>query len=77
MLGIKWGAAPCIGLVALAATGCGGEEEGQVVFDGWHGSGDLVSMQRADAFAHVPKGEGEAAVGSEVDVFPLTRDVAW
>ncbi len=53
------------------------EEGGAVVFDGWHGSGDLVSMQRADAFAYVPSGEGEAAAGSDVDVFPLTRDVSW
>ena len=53
------------------------EQEGTVVFDGWHGSADLVSMNQADAFAFVARGEGTAEVGTPADVFPLSRGVFW
>lgn len=48
-----------------------------VVFDGWHGSGDLVSMARAQAFAHVECGEGEAPAGTPCAVFSLPAPTAW
>ncbi len=48
-----------------------------VDFGGWHGSGDLTSMARADAFAYVARGEGEASAGTPADVFPLLREVPW
>jgi molybdopterin molybdotransferase len=53
------------------------EEGDTVVFDGWHGSGDLVSLNRADAFAFVARGDGHAEAGTTADVFPLTRTVSW
>ena len=46
-------------------------------FDGWHGSGDLVCMARADAFAFVERGEGDAPPGTLADVFPLPAETAW
>jgi len=45
--------------------------DGQLAFEGWHGSGDLVCMSRADAFAFVAAGQGSAEVGSPATVFPL------
>lgn len=53
------------------------EDGDTVVFGGWHGSGDLVSLSQADAFAFVPAGEGAAEAGAPADVFPLARSVSW
>jgi len=46
-------------------------------FDGWHGSGDLQCMARADAFAYLARGTGEAEAGTLADVFPLPREPGW
>lgn len=46
-------------------------------FDGWHGSGDLSCMARAQGFAFVPCGEEPAASGTPTDWFPLAADTAW
>ena len=50
---------------------------GALQFDGWHGSGDLACMARADAFAYLPMGEGEAPSGTLADVFRLPGSPAW
>jgi molybdenum cofactor synthesis domain-containing protein len=50
---------------------------GQAVFDGWHGSGDLVCMAQADGFAHVERGEGEAPAGTPATLFPMPPTPAW
>ncbi len=45
----------------------------RLVFDGWHGSGDLVCMARAQGFGFVGSGEGELAAGESADWFDLPR----
>jgi len=44
-----------------------------LAFDGWHGSGDVLCMARADGFGFVERGEGEARAGARVPFF-ATRD---
>lgn len=48
-----------------------------LVFDGWHGSGDLACMARADAFGFIARGEGLAPEGTPVPWFELPRDLEW
>jgi len=48
-----------------------------LVFDGWHGSGDLASMARADAFGFIGRGEGLARPGTSVPWFELPRELEW
>ncbi len=50
---------------------------GQLVFDGWHGSGDLACMARAEGFGFVARGEGSAPVGTPADWFALPAETAW
>jgi len=52
------------------------EGEG-LVFDGWHGSGDLACLARAEGFAFVERGAGVAPAGTPADWFPLPPDGAW
>ncbi len=52
----------------------GGDE---LVFEGWHGSGDLVCMSAADGFAYVASGDDEAPAGALADFFPLPRGASW
>lgn len=51
--------------------------QGKLEFAGWHGSGDLVCMASADAFAHLEQGEGEAPAGTLASVFPLPVGTHW
>jgi molybdenum cofactor synthesis domain-containing protein len=46
-------------------------------FDGWHGSGDLACMARAEGFAYVERGEQPATPGTPADWFPLAADPSW
>lgn len=48
-----------------------------LVFDGWHGSGDLVCMSRAEGFAYLERGEGKAGPGTAAGWFALDEDTAW
>ena len=50
---------------------------GVLVFDGWHGSGDLACLARAEGFAFVERGAGVAPAGTPADWFPLPPDGAW
>jgi len=50
---------------------------GVLVFDGWHGSGDLACLARAEGFAFVARGAGEAPAGTPADWFPIPADGAW
>lgn len=58
-------------------------EDGRPVvrFTGWHGSGDVTCMARANALLRVPMGEGAVEAGCEVAATPLDAgragDVAW
>jgi molybdenum cofactor synthesis domain-containing protein len=52
-------------------------EGGVLVFDGWNGSGDLACLARAEGFAFVARGAGEAAPGTPADWFPIPPDGAW
>ena len=47
-----------------------------LAFDGWHGSGDLVCMARADGFGFVERGEGRAEPGTPCPWFPSRAAVA-
>ncbi|RKY20971.1 MAG: molybdopterin molybdenumtransferase MoeA [Planctomycetota bacterium] len=51
--------------------------DGQLQFEGWHGSGDLTCMAGADAFAHLERGEGQAPAGSLATLFPMPSTPAW
>ncbi len=51
--------------------------DGALVFEGWHGSGDLSCMARAEGFAFVARGEGSAPAGESADWFPLPVPAAW
>jgi molybdopterin molybdotransferase len=48
-----------------------------LAFDGWHGSGDLACLARAEGFAFVERGAGVAPAGTPADWFPLPPDGAW
>jgi hypothetical protein len=48
-----------------------------LVFDGWHGSGDLACLAHAQGFAFVARGAGEAPAGTPADWFPLPAEGAW
>lgn len=52
-------------------------EGDRVAFDGWHGSGDLVCMARADHFAHVARGEGEAPADTPATLFAVDGRDGW
>jgi len=52
-------------------------EAGGLVFDGWHGSGDLACLAHAEGFAFVARGDGEAPAGTPADWFPLPPEGAW
>jgi molybdopterin molybdotransferase len=52
-------------------------ERGALVFEGWHGSGDLTSLARAGGFAFVARGAGSAPAGTEAEWFPLPGEPAW
>lgn len=52
------------------------EGEG-LAFAGWHGSGDLASLARADGFAFVARGAGEAPAGTPADWFALPPEGDW
>ncbi|HTE06294.1 MAG TPA: molybdopterin molybdotransferase MoeA [Planctomycetota bacterium] len=51
--------------------------DGALHFDGWHGSGDLSCMARAEGFAFVARGAGSAPAGESADWFPLPGQPAW
>jgi len=46
-------------------------------FDGWHGSGDLNCMARAEGFGFVARGDEPAGAGTLLDWFPLAGAPAW
>jgi len=46
-------------------------------FDGWHGSGDLNCMARAEGFGFVARGSEPADPDTPVDWFPLAGLTAW
>jgi hypothetical protein len=48
-----------------------------LVFDGWHGSGDLACMAAGDGFGYVARGEGEAAAGTPAAWFAMPAGSAW
>jgi len=51
--------------------------DGALCFEGWHGSGDLSCMARAEGFAFVARGQGAAPAGESADWFPLPAFAAW
>jgi molybdopterin molybdotransferase len=52
-------------------------QDGALVFDGWHGSGDLACLARAEGFAFVARGAGSAPAGTPADWFPLPAEPTW
>ncbi len=48
-----------------------------LLFDGWHGSGDLACMAGADGFAFVERGTGSAPAGTPAAWFPFPGAPAW
>ncbi|MGQ0553524.1 MAG: molybdopterin molybdotransferase MoeA [Planctomycetota bacterium] len=48
-----------------------------LAFAGWHGSGDLASLARADGFGFVARGAGEAPAGTRAAWFGLPGAPAW
>jgi molybdenum cofactor synthesis domain-containing protein len=48
-----------------------GPADWSVRFAGWHGSGDVTSIGRANALVLVPRGDGELATGAAVRALPI------
>jgi molybdopterin molybdotransferase len=48
-----------------------------LLFEGWHGSGDLACMASAEGFAFVERGEGSAPPGTPAAWFPFPGAPAW
>ena len=53
----------------VARDGDGPDAGSRLVFDGWHGSGDLSCMSGADGFGFVARGEGAVPAGTPADFF--------
>jgi molybdenum cofactor synthesis domain-containing protein len=52
-------------------------QAGRLAFDGWHGSGDMVALSRAEGFAFIERGQGSVSAGTVVDWFGLPGELSW